>query len=316
MSTLVNDMSHESHWSNEEAVTNYLSQQLLLGRLAIFLGSGVSFNFNLPNWAGLIGALCKIASIDFPPIGYPEKVTLLQIASSLRRGYFENSDDKFVEAVATELYRSADVAIERLCEDRLFAAIGATLTSSARGGVSTVLTLNYDDCLERYLEILGFVVDPIINPSHWASRADISIMHPHGFLPYDRARSRSSEIVLDQTSFSNAIGNVGSLWFQRIVGVLRTSTTLLIGLGTGDQNLLSMLKAAKTDHPSENDGAKYNCVMVQVDPNRMAAESIKDHGVSTFPLRDNKTHLPDFLLSICQKAAVTRRAQLCVDIRP
>ena len=57
-----------------------------------------------------------------------------------------------------------------------------------------MITFNYDDLLEIYLEFHGLVVEPIWRDEHWASNADIRIYHPHGFLPLDPRHGRSDDI--------------------------------------------------------------------------------------------------------------------------
>lgn len=304
------DMTVEAHWEREEAVTSHLASQLSLGRLALFLGSGVSKAFKLPTWDELIEALCQAVSRPFPPAGYPTKVTPLNVAEVIRHEDFRGNLPGFLDAVYSALYKNGDVSIENLSSNKCFAAIGAIATSSARGGVSTFITLNYDDCLENYLEALGFVVDSVSNPVHWSSRADLSIFHPHGFLPFDKTKGRSADIIFDQSSFSDVIGNKDSVWFQRIVNILRTSTVIMIGLGPNDPNLLSMLKYASSSHP--RGALRYNAVSLQVDPEPYHSGTFKTHGCKVFTMRDYSDHLPSFLFQICQKAAKQRKSELGV----
>lgn len=312
MSAETCDMSDVNSWSNEATVVEYLADQLLLGRLTLVLGSGVSYGFGLPSWESLVRRLCTATGYTFPEADYPRNQGLAQIANEVKSAYFLRDEPGFVELVRRELYTGADTSYSSLVRDRLFSAIGALVTSSGRGGVSRVVTLNYDDCLERYLEIMGFVVHSTYNDpaTYWLTRSDITILHPHGFLPEASTRSRSASIVLDQASFSAAIGAVTSPWYQSIVSLMRSSTCLLVGLGSGDQNLLSMLMASTAEHPARNAGLPYSSVMLAAGTNGRGRGTLRSHGCCLHEVNDYHDHLPAFLLAICQRAAITRRSEL------
>ena len=245
------DMSSEAHWSNRDSVISHLAIQLARGRLSVFVGAGLSYNVGIPTWDPLLGQLCGEHGMDFPPIGYPTNPTPLSLAGEIRSKFSDTS--AFLDSVQRNLYLNSKIDFADLAADKTLVALGALAMSSARGGVASVLSLNFDDCLECYLEGCGFVVDSVSEPGHWASRADITIYHPHGFLPSDASRTRSKDIVFDQASFSDVTGRRDSSWYQRLVTILRNSTVLLIGIGTGDANLLAMLKNASEDHPAKID---------------------------------------------------------------
>lgn len=304
------DMTTKAHWQNEASLINHLAHQLSRGRLSIFLGSGVSFNFGLPDWQELLKRLFIENNLAFPPPGYPDKISLLTIASSVRTKYSREED--FLAAVHKALYLKADLTFEALSKDKTFAAIGALVTSSSRGGVSTVMTTNYDDALEIYLESLGLVVDVASSATQWASRADATIYHPHGFLPFsDLHKDKQSEkIILDQQSFSEIIGRTDNPWFQRLVTHLRSSTVLMLGLGSSDQNLLSMLTHAKQQHPSFQEGLLFNGVVIKTDVNEHEAAAMEQQGIFSFEVKDYTDHFPSILFKICQQAAAIRIKQL------
>ncbi|MES2938928.1 MAG: SIR2 family protein [Pseudomonadota bacterium] len=305
---MLQDMTQEAHWENRSAVVSYLASQLIRGRLSVFLGAGASLAHGLPNWDGLLTALCAEHGIAFPPPGYPNDPTPLTLATSIRGRYRDK--EEFKAGVKKVLYKNAKLDFASLASDRTFVALGSLVMASARGGVASVMTLNYDDCLEIYLENAGFVVDSLCTPAHWASRADLAIYHPHGFLPTDPGRNDSEDIVLDQFSFSERIGATGSPWYQKIVTILRNSTVLMIGFGSGDQNLLAMLQNARIEHPIGTEKPPYNGVLLKAVPNSFSVDTYKKYGIYTFPVSDYVSDMPNLLYEICRVAASARRTEL------
>lgn len=305
---MIQDMTQEAHWESRAAVVAYLAEQMTRGRLSVFLGAGVSLAHGLPNWDGLLERLCKVHGIPFPPTGYPNNPTPLTLATAIREKYPDSVS--FKADVKRALYQSANLGFASLASDPTFVALGSVVMASSRGGVASVMTLNYDDCLEVYLENAGFLVDSVSTPGHWATRADITIYHPHGFLPSSASRADSEDIVLDQVSFSQVTNVKDSPWYQKLVTVLRNSTVIMIGFGAGDQNLLAMLQNAGDMHPSKGERIPYKGVLLQVDPNQFSVSTYKRYGIYTVTVADYSRDLPNLLYEVCQTAAQYRRQQL------
>ena len=174
----------------QPGVETFLAAQLRAGRLSLVLGAGASFGFSLPNWETLTtraaaGCGCTLTAGQ----------SLELQAEDVWRAC-EKDDPRFSEVVRRALYD--DFAFKTdfaaLAENPLMRALGAMAMPSQRGSVSKILSFNFDDLLERYLEYSGFVVNSVAEEPSWDSASDVSVYHLHGLLPSDRSRE-STPIV-------------------------------------------------------------------------------------------------------------------------
>jgi hypothetical protein len=177
--------------------------------------------------------------------------------------------------------------------------------ASRRGSAAKVITLNFDDLIEIYLEFHGFTTATIHNGCHWAAQEDVIIYHPHGYLPL--AHSGNSEsIVLGETSFYEVISS--DLWRPILATALRQHTFLYIGLSGNDIHLKSHWVELKNLHAISRDRICYHGVRFATsscDDDRTLI--MQDWGVHTHRLTSHDD-LPDFLFRVCQAAREKRMA--------
>lgn len=287
-------MAHS--WGNRDLVQEFLATQLLHGRLALVLGAGVSVPFGLPNWDTLIERMyqSKGASRD-------SSMTLPLQAEVFRLTHCKDWTD-YLHTVSKALYEGVNIDFWTL--KPLLAAIGALVMASKRGSASTIITFNFDDVLESYLEFHGFVATSVLSGRHWADGADVRIYHPHGFLPLRPGISTSPEIVLDQTSYGKALGD--KMWREVLLSTMRSHFCLFVGLSGSDLNLESFLQECRSDHASYGDGLSLWGLRF-TDLNSPSWQTIwRERGVATWQVSNYDRDLPAFLLEICQKAARQR----------
>ena len=169
--------------------------------LTLFLGAGVSVSANIPTWRGLLEGLFLVLAInEFGSSGVRQKdvsdlarlVQRLESGSPLLSARYLQSgiegggggSDSFIDSVAELLYRDVGDSsgellpeIARMCQPR---------RTGAR--VNSVITYNFDDLLERELAERGLQYRTIYAESSHATRDELAVYHPHGFLPEDRSR--------------------------------------------------------------------------------------------------------------------------------
>lgn len=294
-------MAHAYLWEDESNIIDYMALQLIKGKLALVLGAGISSPFGLPDWPTLIERLYSAKS-DVPD---PE-LSLEEQAEYFRSTYFEGDDSGFKEIVQEVLYRDSTHDFVELHSNKTIAAIGALVMASFRGNVSRLITLNFDNLLEIYLQYYGYVVSSIYNEKHWNKKSDVSIFHPHGLLPVVGTGEFSKKIVFDQESYLQVIGNKDNLWFQKVTTILRSHTCIFIGLSGNDQNLKQLLYYANENHAYEKDQVLYWGIRMTMDDNERKNKIWENRGVHTLILDDYINHLPDILFKVCQKAAILR----------
>ena len=294
-------MLFADHFNNRVALTDYLSNQLNLGRLSIVLGAGLSIPFKLPDWDNLLDRMYKGSSM----IRDTGETTLIQ-AEHLKTHKYRGDEKEFLRCVHDALYRDCDLSFKKLQENQTLNAIGALVMASVRGNVGEIVTFNYDNILELYLSYHGFVCSAVCNPHFWRDRTDIRIFHPHGFLPHNEFGSFSESIVLDQESYSKTIGDASSVWFQTTMGVIRHKTCLFIGLSGNDGNLDSLMNTNKTQHPTSVEMVPYWAITLGKNFSEAKQTIWQNRGVFPMVVADYEHDLPSFLFNICQRAAQLR----------
>ena len=293
-------MATKEAWAHRDAVVGHLGRQLSKGRLALFLGAGVSAPLGLPGWDALVQRLCVKAGEAGPAPG--DDIIGKIEALKIRR--YKGREAAFLTDVHDALYQGVSADFERLRSNPLLAAIGSLTMASKRGSASKVISLNYDDLLELYLEYHGFVAEPIHRDRHWVSSGDVTILHPHGFLPLETDRLRSASIVLGTRDYIHVMGK-DSLWKPALQSILRTHTTLYIGLSGADQHLQQLVEDLTRTHAAGGERLAYNGVRFAVTAGGDIETIMEDFGVHT-QLLPSWNDLPSFLFQVCQSAREVR----------
>lgn len=298
--TTISFMAEEEDWEDNDKVLRFLGQKLVTGRLSLFLGAGASDAFGLPDWDTLTNNLCREAGVVRDP-----SVSNEQQAESIYVETFSQNRLAFAGAVQKSLYPSSfEVSNVVAADNTLLSAIGALVISSTRGRAAGVVTFNFDDLLEKYLAMRGFVVESCAMLPSWRTTADVEVLHQHGLLPSDLSIEPETPIVFAGLDFDDVIGKTHDLWRQRIIGLLQSTTPIFVGLSGRDGNLTSMLKDAAKQHPSLGD--RYWGVRVGSAEDKYDKRTWKNRRVWALEVATRK-HVADAIFSICRHAADIRK---------
>lgn len=288
-------MTEHDDFDNENSLLNYLAHQLAEGKIALFLGAGISKPVGLPDWENLIINLFKTQKTT-PPSG-----DFLEQAEYFRLMYCKDDDPKFLKLVWSSLYNGVSTDFFELRKNITLEAL-ASLVMLSRRGSAKVITFNFDDILETYLSYHGFVVSSIYNEKHWIGNSDVIVYHPHGYLPFQGAPRFSSNIVFDESSYSQIIGK-DKPWRQQLLSVMSTHTCLFIGLSRKDANFKSLLFDAKDIHASSNENTLFWGITFSTETDEMQRALWQERGVFYKKINDYDLDLPVFLFKICQIAS-------------
>lgn len=295
----MSNMATRDEFESNSRLEEYLSEQLVKGRLALVLGAGISMPFGLPNWSQLIERLYTHEELS-PPGGHD----LTKAASFFLNKRYRDNYAGFLEAVKRALYDGVIADFQSLRENNTLGAIGSLVMASQRGSASTVITFNFDDLLERYLKYHGFLVISSGIERHWGGTSDVTVLHPHGILPFEGSIP-FHELIFDRISYSKAI-DPAKPWRQEILSIMRTHTCIFVGLSDNDNNLYSMLVACKDSHASREENSLFWGVTLNTDDDEVLASSWNEVGVFYRRISDYEFTLPDILFRVCQKAALIR----------
>jgi SIR2-like domain len=230
-----------------------LSEQLASGSLTLILGAGVSAHFGLPSWPEPVERLFQSRRTTTP-----EK-DLKRQAEYFRNRYHKDDVGGFLSAVRSALYRDVSIDFDSMRSHNTMAAIASiVMVSNRTNRASQIITFNWDDLLETYLQYHGFVAQSVGDEKYWSRGVDVSVLHSHGFLPRgSNTALGSKDIVFDQFSNTKAIGPNGEAWRQLLLSVMRTHTCIFIGLSGDDDNLDSLLGRCQAQHASDLEGSAY-----------------------------------------------------------
>jgi hypothetical protein len=291
-------MSRMSEYETWSTLRDYLALQLIHGSGAIALGAGTSVHFGLPNWDQLIQRLYARHG-DTPP----SKSATIQ-AERFKNKYHPGDRGSFDAEIKAVLYENLKISFDYMMSHHTLAATLSMLMAAGPGRRTEVVTFNWDNLLEKYLALHGQVVIPVHAEKHWAQFADVTVFHPHGFLPYMDDSNNSERVIFDQLSYDEILAS-NTIWRQTLLGLFRTRTCILIGLSGEDPHLSSLLLQVKSEHASLNNGTLFWAVTFTED--KATEKSWQDRGVYALLIKDH-SEIPKRLFEITE-AAVSMRSK-------
>ncbi len=295
--------SHKDYEAEPFLATGAIGNLLRRGCLNLFLGSGVSAGFGLPEWARLVARLLGRGDDD-------AYLAELRTKSDKDMGkLLDTIDDEtrkvaYLSAVHKALYADVKATLlEQLTQSPLLLAVAALTTGSCRGRVERVFTYNYDDLLEQYLGMLGLGVCIRKAPSEFSTKADVEINHVHGCLPQSwTADLGASELILSGKSYRDRRSEIDSGWSSCVENSMYTKAALLLGLSADDSAVLDVFNRAKKRLARADDYHGYWLLT----PDAYARNATEVLGVGMCPIRVEKQEMPKFVFRVCQNALPQR----------
>ncbi len=298
----------KTDFSDRGYVVEYLSEALQKGRLAIFLGAGVSRELinsgasaiGLPTWPTLMASL--YAAEDW---NQPAGSNYIQQAEDFKNKVLAQgkSFSDFQMLVQGALYQGVVLDFAAIRSNPTLSGIGALVSHSGRGRVTEVFTLNFDDILERYLRYFGIIAKPVIDEKFWIEPADVLVHHPHGFLPSPGSpfRVKSTFLVFDERSYLEQSRD--SRWNQRMEVAMQAHVCLFIGLGRDDIHLKQLVARTAQKHAFSPAKDGFWGIVLRARPEQVEVLDWAQYHVHVEPLADYFADLPSLLFAVCQSAA-------------
>lgn len=215
-----------------------------LGKSTFFLGAGVSIGAGLPNWGTLLKRILSILNKARPDLKMRYSVldNDAKRSSLIMARYIESAfknEDEFKRAVKDSLYQvkpKTSKLIEVIC----------SIIAGGQRDIDSVITYNYDDCIEQELRKIGCKFNSITEGNR-VSPGAFPVFHVHGYIP-NSGTSSPSDFVLTEDSY-HAIYKESYHWSNiEQLHSLGNTTCFFIGLSMLDPNLRRLI-----DHAADRD---------------------------------------------------------------
>lgn len=236
-----------SVFEDRNRAAKHLGGRLARGQLGLVLGAGISVNASIPSWPDLVLRCCERKSVPFDPIGVTDEDLQLAMASVRRQCATDGGGDIEYQSLVREvLYSTLDDGWLKDANP-LLQAIGGLLVGLKGGRVSELFNYNFDSILEEYLSNHGFTAQSIAALPCLVSDSDVTIYHPHGYLP--RLGSAETDTpVFDERSYTMRIGEINNedaLWSHLASVWMLRKQLLFVGLSGMDRIFLPLLARAQ-----------------------------------------------------------------------
>lgn len=203
------------------------------GRLALFMGAGISMGCGLPSWRKLVRRVLNETWKRDPQL----VEVLLAERSILGARYAKQKAAKTFNRIVHKCLYEGDITISPCVQ------------AIARSGIRHICNFNFDDLVEDALLANG--IDPVVATpgENFESKHDrITVFHPHGMLPrFDRGSELdNARIVFSEDDYHNLYSDPYS-WANVAQLTLMTGfSVLFIGLSMQDPNLRRLIDVART----------------------------------------------------------------------
>lgn len=202
------------------------------GKLALFLGAGISVSCGLPDWPDLMAQVAsKIWKADTDLVDLIVQENQIISARHAKRAGMAHLNT----VVADCLY------------DREI-TLSSNILAIADSGIKKICTFNFDDLLEEAFLTLGTEVKVVLEGDSYDSVSEeTTVFHPHGLL--ERA-SRSQELesaklVVSEDDYNSLYSSPYSWANLLLLGLLTNYSVLFVGMSLSDPNIRRLLDVVR-----------------------------------------------------------------------
>lgn len=249
ISDFIDKLPKSSTISRQQALRN-INEAYQKEKLVLVLGAGVSIEFGVPSWNGLLQNLMvhtiqqehKVSSVLselFNRIFTPNPL----IAGRYLQDYFEQNNSSFESMVRDVLYSTIDKDKQ---SNLLEEIVRVCVAPGKSPNLDSIITYNFDDILEYKLEKTGMDIPfrPIYGIGMEVKNEELPIYHVHGYLPEKKKLSNSNKITFGENNYHQQYSDIYS-WNNIVqINKFRENTCLFIGSSLTDPNIRRLLDIA------------------------------------------------------------------------
>ncbi|WP_461631997.1 SIR2 family protein [Labilibaculum euxinus] len=232
-------------------------------KLVLVLGAGVSIEFGIPSWNGLLQNLMvhtieqehnvsSILSKLFNEIFVPNPL----IAGRYLQDYFENNESSFESMVRDVMYSTVD---KNKPSELISEIVRICVAPGKSPNLDSIITYNFDDILEYKLTATEMEIPfrPIYGIGMDVKNEELPIYHVHGYLPENNKLTDSNKITFGENNYHQQYSDIYS-WNNIVqINKFRENTCLFIGSSLTDPNIRRLLDIA---HKQKGNKRKHHYI--------------------------------------------------------
>lgn len=244
-------------------ILNEIKQAYNKGNISLLLGAGVSCSAGFPDWKTLLNSLYtnfvgKVLDNGVVADDILQAITkkfieinnssTLAAARYLKAGLSSKDNDVyFMTAVKKALYDSP-----RKPSPLMDAIINLCTPKRSGAKIKSVITYNFDDLVEEYLDKVRLEYKTIYNDEGQHDPDELPIYHVHGFISSKGNIDKDASLILSEEAYHKVYSEPYH-WSNLIqLATLRENNCLMIGLSLSDPNLRRLLEIAAQKHSPNN----------------------------------------------------------------
>jgi hypothetical protein len=116
-------------------------------------------------------------------------------------------------------------------------------------GLRAIITFNFDDLIEQALAAQKQKFKSVWLEKHLVQGNDVSVFHPHGYLPYNMTSNEPYWVVLSESDYHSQYASVNNWTNRSLTDALLTATCLFVSTSITDPNMRRILDNAKRLQP-------------------------------------------------------------------
>ncbi|MCA8383849.1 SIR2 family protein [Burkholderia cenocepacia] len=256
-------INSEADWRQEQkSRLATLAERFSDGQCSLFLGAGVSSSAGMPDWKSLLNALfvtyltgsdTENQFSENETLELVERMDALDSPSALvsarylRKAIAVNSDEG---GIFTGAIRKALYGLRKDDKESPLIKVLVEMCIPRRSGalVSSVITYNFDDLLERELKSKSVLYKCIYTPTEPPDVDELPVYHVHGFVPEDAGDYvgvNDTTLVFSEEGYHQIYTDSYHWSNLAQLNALRNSTCIMVGLSMSDPNLRRLLEISQ-----------------------------------------------------------------------
>ena len=245
-SNLENKITKEDFYDYNKVLLTQLS---MINPTALVLGAGISIDAGAKGWDAMMNSFkdeLKIRNITSQPSALEETIGNSNLINAQMFKEVLNNDSDYFKKINENLYGG----MKDFSDQILIYYVCKLINKWKNNNFFRVMTYNFDDYLERYLDRFFNQCKYHIIFTPEILNNNLNIYHVHGFLPNkdisNLSGKKKESIILTEDDYNKLYNNAYAWQISTQLSFFRENICLFIGCGLTDPNIRRLLKMSSS----------------------------------------------------------------------